>query len=342
MAKVECELVTQDAIDMEIGSGLGTVLQVKSVEITENGTTVVKPDDGFDGLQVVEINTNTPENITGVIGVPDGMSIAQLLFSDVQNDVTEIVDTNMGWTMDKVIIGFPNLEKLQLGCSLIPSGSLGAMISSDKIKKIEFTNLVTMYNQGRDRKPTFYVPNAELYFPSLVNLYRGTMYNSELGYIAEAKAVIAPKLSNVNNGTVANSSNIKKMVFGKVEKWYNWMGNSGNFQFGHGCPNLIHVELGEGTAVSISMPAWNPTNALDASRNDLVEDPTVHPDWTNLQQFLQNFRSFIAERLTDKGTGLTLTLSQEVRNAIHTAEDEYGIENIIITQKGWTISPAPN
>ena len=42
------------------------------------------------------------------------------------------------------------------------------------------------------------------------------------------------------------------------------------------------------------------------------------------------------------GTGLTLTLSQEVRNAIHAAEDEYGIENIIITQKGWTISPAPN
>ena len=48
MAKVECELVTQDAIDVEIGSGLGAVLQAKSVEITENGTAVVKPDDGFD------------------------------------------------------------------------------------------------------------------------------------------------------------------------------------------------------------------------------------------------------------------------------------------------------
>ena len=344
MANVECELVTQDAIDVEIVGSAGVLLQAKSVEITENGTAVVKPDDGFDGLKLVEINTNTPENITGVIGVPDGMSIAQLFCStSAASSVTEIVDTNVGWTMDKTLnILFPNLEKLQLGCSLIPSGSLGAMISSDKIKKIEFTNLVTMYNQGRDRKPTFYVPNAELYFPSLVNLYRGTMYNSELGYIAEAKAVIAPKLSNVNNGTVANSSNIKKMVFGKVEKWYNWMGNSGNFQFGHGCPNLIHVELGEGTAVSISMPAWSPTNALDASRNDLVEDPTVHPDWTNLQQFLQNFKTYIAERLTDKGTGLTLTLSQEVRNAIHASEDEYGIENIRITQKGWTISPAPN
>ena len=196
-----------------------------------------------------------------------------------------------------------------------------------------------MYNQGRDRTPTFNVPNAELYFKSLVNLYAGKMYNSLLGYIAEAKAVIAPKLSNVNNGTVANSSNIKKMVFGKVETWYNWIGNGGKFQFGYNCPNLIHVELGEGTAVSISMPAWYPTNAIDASRTDLIEEGS--PATNSLQQFLSNFKTYIAERLTDKGTGLTLTLSQEVRNAIHAAEDEYGIENIIITQKGWTISPAP-
>ena len=58
MAKVECELITQDAIDVEIGAGLGAVLQVKSVEINANGTSVVAPDDGFDGLESVEINTN--------------------------------------------------------------------------------------------------------------------------------------------------------------------------------------------------------------------------------------------------------------------------------------------
>ena len=72
---------------------------------------------------------------------------------------------------------------------------------------------------------------------------------------------------------------------------------------------------------------------------DLREDMTLE---NNLQQFLSNFKTYIAERLTNNGTGLTLTLSQEVRNAIHAAENEYGIENIIITQKGWTISPAPN
>lgn len=62
----ECELqntldveVTQDALlDVEIGGSAGVLLQAKSVEITANGTSVVAPDDGFDGLSGVEINTN--------------------------------------------------------------------------------------------------------------------------------------------------------------------------------------------------------------------------------------------------------------------------------------------
>ena len=51
--------VTQDALlDVEIGGSAGVLLQKKSVEVTENGTSVVAPDDGFDGLRSVEINTN--------------------------------------------------------------------------------------------------------------------------------------------------------------------------------------------------------------------------------------------------------------------------------------------
>ena len=65
----ECELqneldveVTQDALlDVEIGGSAGVLLQAKSVEVTENGTSVVAPDDGFDGLKSVEINTNVPK-----------------------------------------------------------------------------------------------------------------------------------------------------------------------------------------------------------------------------------------------------------------------------------------
>ena len=104
-------------------------------------------------------------------------------------------------------------------------------------------------------------------------------------------------------------------------------------------PNLIHIECSIAN-LSIYLNYWSPTNALDASRTDLIEEGSTAQN--NLQQFLSNFKTYIAERLTDKGAGLTLTLSQEVRNAIHAAESTYGIENIIITQKGWTISPAPN
>ena len=54
--------VTQDALlDVEIGGSAGVLLQAKSVDVTENGTSVVAPDDGFDGLKSVEINTNVPK-----------------------------------------------------------------------------------------------------------------------------------------------------------------------------------------------------------------------------------------------------------------------------------------
>ena len=54
--------------------------------------------------------------------------------------------------------------------------------------------------------------------------------------------------------------------------------------------------------------------------------------------FLSNFKTYIANRLTDQGSGLTLTLSQAVRDAI---EGDPTIAQII-TSKGWTISPAPS
>ena len=54
--------VTHDSLlDVEIGGSAGVLLQAKSVDITENGTSVVAPDDGFDGLKSVEINTNVPK-----------------------------------------------------------------------------------------------------------------------------------------------------------------------------------------------------------------------------------------------------------------------------------------
>ena len=71
------------------------------------------------------------------------------------------------------------------------------------------------------------------------------------------------------------------------------------------------------------MEVWNPTSVLSDSER--------------LPIFLSNFKTYIAERLSEQGSGLTLTLSQAVRDAI---EGDPTIAQII-TSKGWTISPAP-
>jgi hypothetical protein len=88
-----------------------------------------------------------------------------------------------------------------------------------------------------------------------------------------------------------------------------------------GFPNLILLEIG--SDVSCDIHNWNPTNALSNTSNDLVtNDRTTKPEgvdvssWKNLDLFLYNFRTYIALRLTDNGSGKTLTLSQAVYDAI--------------------------
>ena len=342
MAKVECELITQDAIDVEIGGGLGAVLQAKSVEITENGTAVVKPDDGFDGLQVVEIKTNTPENITGAIGAPDGMSLAQLLCSKTANySVTEIVDTNTGWTMDKALINaFPNAKKVTLRCNTLHAAPSGTFPNAEEF----YFPALDHINTGESGHPQinlFYGSSIKKIDLSCVKQlrvenasYKGLFYNitSPCEVLSGDCDSVISAFDNNNPRLFHTTPGVIKWTLGNINKAINLMTN-GNFI------NLIHFEI-KGATVSLNLKYWTATNCLDASRTDLIEEGSTATN--NLQQFLSNFRDYIANRLTDNGTGLTITLSQEVRNAIHAAEDEYGIENIIITQKGWTISPAPN
>ena len=352
MAKVECELVTQDAIDVEIGGSAGVLLQAKSVEVTENGTAVVKPDDGFDGLQLVEINTNTPKNITGAIGAPDGISIAQLICSTAASSVTEIVDTNVGWTMTKRISFkdlFPNINKVHLGCGEIQvpfDRSGGVVFGSDEEYKFTALKKITPSTAGGFGHGIFNgdIQSHDIDLGDTEEIAKGGFFGLIrcLGTKTDYRyALIARKLrkcSSLFSHYRESQIGITKVVLGKIE--------TNNFQPYYIyvsaviTPNLIHWEFGKDTAVSLNLQHWKPTNALDASMTDLIEEGSTAEN--NLQQFLSNFKTYIAERLTDKGTGLTLTLSQEVRNAIHAAEDEYGIENIIITKKGWTISPAPN
>ena len=325
MAKVECELITQDAIDVEIGGSAGVMLQSKSVEVTANGKSVVAPDDGFDGLKSVEINTNVPNRIPGVPEAPDGMSLVNLLTTDARLLITELQDDNRGGalTSNAIFSIFPNLTKASIGGSSYSresGGHNGYIRSNNTLKEVYFLGLKSIILRPNDN---------------------GLIYSCDNLEIVECE-----NLSNIVSGYVntamfwGNQPKLWKLKLGKITgSQVIFCGNSGVGRR----PKLIHLEFGEGTNVSLpSLQYWNPSYVLsdNPTGTDLIEEGSTATN--NLQQFLSNFKTYIAERLTDKGTRLTLTLSQEVRNAIHAAEDEYGIENIIITKKGWTISPAPN
>lgn len=287
----------------------------------------------------------------GTNPMPDGMSLINFLCSDkdLTSSVTEIVDTNVGWTMNKAISGFPNLEKVELGCvKATTSTGIPANTKSVLFPYLEdFDKGVLMVCDG----------DGELSFPKLRHI-RAVEENTNTINLKKAKKLVMPSLVNVErigNVTfctgaeleeiewksfvgygpslfggwptlIGGCPNLKKVVFGKLK--YSLKQSNENTSILSLGNNCIHLEFGQDTAVSLMLNTWNPTNVLSDSER--------------LPIFLSNFKTYIAERLTDKGTGLTLTLSQEVRNAIHAAESTYGIENIIITQKGWTISPAPN
>ena len=121
----ECELqntldveVTQDALlDVEIVDSAGVLLQRKSVEVTENGTSVVAPDDGFDGLSGVEINTNVPKRFECGDGYFLPITSAQknlTLISRLQKVDVSCWDISSYTNMNNMFSGCNSLQQLDV------------------------------------------------------------------------------------------------------------------------------------------------------------------------------------------------------------------------------------
>ena len=281
--------------------------------------------------------------IGGAIGASDGISIAHLLCdSTAASAVTELTDDNE-YVLDKSLNCsspiFANLERIQIGCKnntqpiLYVSGYNAVM---SKLTSIDLPNLVVGCNLIHP-----YANTSGAFHPGFDNVTSLTIpklkeirqisgwalfYQAFIGRQLPALEVLElPELEIVNNYFFGGNSlsGIKTLRIPKMKACNYPFCNT--YQSTNGCPDLLLFEIGPMTT-SLNISFWTAANVLQ----------------NNLQQFLSNFKTYIALRLTDNGSGKTLTLSQAVRNAIHAAEDEYGIENIIITQKGWTISPAPN
>ena len=310
--------------------------------------------------------------ISGVPELPDGLSLPRLLCdSTIANTITELIDDNIGWVMDKTPTLPSTLTKLVLNCKKMtaPIGD----VSNLTLLELPYLEVYNTYQsamtsgtyQGTtaDFRKLREVRNAIL--PDAPYLTENPFRDLEIitpNYAAQSMTILGntaidtielPKLKTVNascwtcvimggsvrvikcealvsctsnyNGSTTYSAaliggdlpNLEELWLGKLTGTGYITSNSASKA---NTPNLIKVVLGEGTSCSVTLNAWNPTTALA----------------DNLSLFLSNFRLYIADRLSGDGSGKTLTLSQEVRDAIHSA----GIDTII-TNKGWTISPVP-
>lgn len=316
--------------------------------------------------------------ISGVPEAVDGMSILQLLCT--ANSYTELSDDN-SYTITKAfpISLFPSVEtftfgdNVDLGTDNIISDFAHDVLTVHGLRKQATQSAYSMFT-GSFKKLYCDIREIdgagilfnhatieEMYLPKLEKANCVLSWNAS-GWWNNCSPNItiikAPKLKEVtaNYGTGGAGGNayaykscligaqcphIKSLEFESLESI------SGNLFGGRSCPNIEELRMPKLKRVTGRIVYGNQDNRASLALIEVGEMNTnLGLSWWNPTDkgatFLSNFKTYIALRLTDKGSGLTLTLSKEVRNAIHAAESTYGIENIIITQKGWTISPAPN
>ena len=269
--------------------------------------------------------------ISGVPELPDGLSFARIFCDSTIPPITELIDDNIGWVMDKRFAAktyLKDCELVELNCVEIDCGindyNGGTMLNSDceyhlpSLKRITPQTANVGFGHGIFDCA---VQTHDIYMPELERIEKGSNFAIIRGINApnntEPFSLYAPKLSSLGSESRivraynACATGVEKIVLGTIETPLEFAHNTNM-----ATPNLIHLEFGQGTSASLNLAGWNPTD-----KGSL---------------FLSNFRLYIADRLSDNGSGKTLTLSQEVRDAIHSA----GIDTII-TNKGWTISPVP-
>ena len=280
---------------------------------------------------------------------PDGISLAQLLCTTLADTITELKDDNVGWAyttpLQDILAIFPKMTKLTLGMGEISDMYISAR-TTPEITEFNAPHLKRALRCCLDRGMSL----QELHLPSL-EVYQGGnsatygllgMVNSD----QTIKKINVPNMREFYFGRLAGSCpeltevitgiekyderggylymlptcpKVEKIVFGTIKEWY--MQEPTNRSGICSSTNLVHMEFGQGTCASINLSSWQPSAETLAK-----------------PEFLSNFKTYIAHRLTDKGSGLTLTLSPAVRDAIQQDPEIVSI----ITSKGWTISPAPS
>ncbi len=241
--------------------------------------------------------------------VADGMSLAQLFGSSAAaNAITELTDDNVGWTMDRSLPTMNGVTKATIGCKTLHAAISGSLPNAEELTFPDLDHIDTGETGAPQTNIIYGDKVKKIYMPALkrfrvVNAsYMGVFYNltgeCEI-YMENCEYMAAAGGGSYPQG-FSNIQGVTKIVFGTPH---------GTFDMGHMAYgdytksyNLIHLEIGSGADCNIGLANWNPTNVL--------------ADQDLLQQFLLNFKTYIAERLTDQGSGKTLTLSQAVYDTI--------------------------
>ena len=304
------------------------------------------------------------------------------------NAVTEIKDDNYGWTMNKALTNlFPNVTKATLRCRKLLLAD-GVRFTTLPLEELNFPELEEMsVGTSTSTRGVFMgLQTKVLHFPVLSYMHNKKLYAGVGSYSVitgnqlleeiivgdETDGMLIEHDSLYGAGFITGESdslpNLKYIYINaakirpprqaftpylihsvpatKVQ--FGTLTECSNFLFSGTSPNIIDLEFGQGTSCSLYLANWSPTNALDASMADLIEQRSTAEN--NLQQFLQNFKEHIALRLTSNGSGLTLTLSQAVFDTIWNQDGTpkstdpdsviYQINKIIKTDKHWSVNRA--
>lgn len=258
-------------------------------------------------------------------GIKDGTSLAHLLLSADASAVTILKDDNPAWVYNRdnfiqtLCSIFPNMTRLEMNCSALN----GRFWTIDTVTQNRALDIVV-----RGCK-SIHLPQANQ-----------SLFQSSYGSVGYPN--IRLWIYGLEDG--ANVVNCTRgMVCGE---FYLPDFNKGTFQIGGGASYTLGAALhkvyvsckGKGTG-SVTIAVQSNSTVTDFEVEEGANRSINIGGFNGLT--LDNILNHIALRLTSNGTGKTLTLSQAVRDAIHAAESTYGIENIIVTQKGWTLSPAP-
>lgn len=224
------------------------------------------------------------------------------------------------------------VEDIQLGCSTMRMTEMNTKFiqNATNVKKLELPYLRsfqfvagTLYDRevliNGAMIESVSTPELEEIIPTTGSI---VINNCQIGLFVNCpnlKEWYAPKLSRIWGSRLTDAP-LEKVVLGRLQSDFMTAYTVHDVFLNN--TNLIHFEIGAGTAVSLHMNWWQPTTALSS----------------NLLQFLSNFREFLFLRLADRTgqSALTLTLSQAVYLAITGTDTTTTALTLTLNQLGIT------